>query len=102
MGLQPRTLPEQHELNETHAVDLARELLSRLLQRGGLTANELVRPVEIAGAVVSGFQRSEQRVVVQPMRVLDEVLEVATQIRPRTRTKVSPRGLEQGVFEARD
>src|SRR5262245_4452471 len=103
MGLQARALPEQHELNETNPVDLGRQLPSRLLQRSGHTANERVRPVDIAGTVVSRFQRSEQGVVVQPVRLrVDEVLEVAAQIRARAGTEALPCALEQDVLETRD
>src|SRR4030095_5320419 len=103
MRFQPRALPEQHELNETNPVDLARQLPSRLLQRGGPPAKQRGRPVEKRGGARCGFQSSEQRVVVQPRRVLlDEVLEGAAQVRAGTRAEVLPCGLEQGVLEARD
>ena len=103
MGLQSCALPEEQELNETNAVHLAGQIPPRLVQRRGHAAHEIVRPVEITGAVVSRFQRSEQCVVVQPVRMLfDEVLEFSAQIRSRAGPKVLPCGLEQWVLELRD
>ena len=103
MGLQACSLTEQHELNKPNPVHLARQSLSRPVQRGWRAADQLFRPLEIAGAVVSRRQGSEQRIVVQPVgMVIAKVFEVRAQVRSRAGAEVLPCRLEQGELEALD
>src|SRR5207245_10872638 len=84
MGLQACSLTEQHELNKPNPVHLARQSLSRPVQRGWRAADQLFRPLEIAGAVVSRRQGSEQRIVVQPLGMgIATVSEGRAQVRSR-------------------
>src|SRR5439155_8617646 len=75
MGLEAGGLTEQQELSKPSLLDLARQISPRLVDRGRLAADEIFRPLEIPGAAVSGFQRVEQCVIVQPVSlVLTEAL----------------------------
>src|SRR5437867_10896952 len=103
MGLQARSLPKQQELSKPNQVHLARQLASRLFERGRPAADEVFRPLEITGAVVSLLQRSEQRIVVQPVgMVVAKAFEVGAQVRSRAGSEVLPGRLEQRVLEALD
>ena len=62
-------LAEQQELCEANLIDLVRQVAAGLGQGGRVAPDQLGRPLEVIGAVVPDFQRPEQGVVVQPVRL---------------------------------
>src|SRR4029453_13241838 len=101
MRLQACSLSKQQELSEPNLIHVAHQVPPRLVECRRHPTDEIVRPLEITGAVVSGFKRPEQGVVVQPVSMVPaKLFEGRTQIRSRTGTEVLPCRLEQGVLEA--
>src|SRR5262249_14298029 len=62
MGLQAGSLTEQQELSKSNLVRVARQISPRPVERGRRSADEILWPLEITGAVVSGLESAEQRV----------------------------------------
>src|SRR5262249_56940339 len=103
IGLQAGSLTEQQELSKSNLVHVAGQISPRPVQRGRRSADEILRPLEITGAVVSGLESAEERVVVEPVGLVPpKVFEGRAQIRAPAGAEVLPRRLEQGVLEALD
>jgi hypothetical protein len=58
-------LVKQQELRQTNGIDQAGQVLPGSGQGSGFALDQLCRPLEIVGVVVSGLQRSEESVIVQ-------------------------------------
>ena len=63
-------LAEQQELCEADLIDRVRQVPAGPGQGSRVAPDQLGRPLEVIGALVPGFQRPEQGVVLQPVRLL--------------------------------
>src|SRR4029453_8181593 len=100
MFLKPFPLTEQQELSKANLIDLARQLAPSLGQSCRHAFDKLRRPLEVVGAVVSGFQYSKQCVIFQPVRlVVAELFKGGLQLRRRASAEVTTSPLEQPTFE---
>jgi hypothetical protein len=68
--LKPFSLGETIELSKTNLIDLIREITPGLGQSFRHTLDQLRRPLEIVSAIVPDFERSKERVIFQPVRLL--------------------------------
>ena len=85
-------LAEQQELGEANLIDRVRQLSRACARAGRFAPDQLGRPLEVMRAVVSGLQRAEQGVVVQPVRlVVAELLKGGPQVRTRPRAEAGSR-----------
>src|SRR5207245_1998915 len=101
--LQRRALAEQEELAESDLIDFYRQIPTCPIERGGRTPDDLRGPLEVRSAAVSLFERAEQGVVVQPVRLrLTELFDRRLQVLARAGAEVPPSRLEQRVFESLD
>jgi hypothetical protein len=57
--LQAPALAEQQELSKPNLFDGGRQIAACAVERGQCPADDLVRPVEIRGAVISGLERAK-------------------------------------------
>src|SRR5262249_173848 len=57
---EPFALAEQQELSKATLIDIVRQIAPRSSQSRRRTVHQLYRPLEVVGAVVTGFQRPEQ------------------------------------------
>ena len=88
MGIFLKRLPlaKQQKLRQANLIDLAGELSSGTGQGGRIASDQLGRPIEVRYAAILDFQRPEQRVIVQPVRLLiAELLEGGLQVPARRR-----------------
>jgi hypothetical protein len=101
--LQAFRLAEQQELGKPNLIDLVRQLLARMRQSRGKAADQLYGPLEVIGVVMSGFQRTEQRVIFQPMGVkIAELFIGGLQFRVRPGAEISPSCFEDPSLERDD
>ena len=95
-------LTEYDPLREVHQVDGVCELRAGLREFRRNPFQEFTRPLKKICAVEFGFQRTEERVVLQPVRlIIAESVVVGTQIGARGRCKVGkvcPGRLEGNPF----
>src|SRR2546427_788280 len=103
MCLEALALAEQQELHEAHLADLIRQFAAPPVERRWLALDQLCWPFEVIPVVEPGFKYPEERVVLQPVRlVMAKLLMGSTQICPRPGSEVGPGCLEQPVFERHD
>src|SRR6185369_324718 len=83
--------------------DVTREISPRKVERLGRATREIFRPLQVTRARISGLQRTEQCVVVQPVRVIPtEALEREAQIDAPAGAEILPCPLKQCVLESSD
>src|SRR5262245_43237513 len=103
MGLEPITLAEQQKLCEGHTTYLIRQFVSEAIDRRRIALDQLCGPLEVIRVVEPGFERTEERVVFQPVGlIIAELLIGRPQIGASAGAEVGPGLLEQSVFERND
>src|SRR5271156_3775671 len=100
MFLQALPLAKHEELCQASLFDLARQVAPGLGQGGRAPPDQLGRPLEVRLAAIFEFDRPEQGVIVEPVRlVTTELLEGELKVTSGTGVEIGPGGFKQPMFE---
>src|SRR5262249_17774706 len=96
-------LPVQQELRKAHLGDRLGEFLSSGAESDTTALDQLRRPFEIMDALAFRLERSEERIVVQPVGLaLAKLIENVPQVGASASSEIAPGGLEKPALESRD